>query len=106
MIPDLKRGSHVQFNLVHGRPDDAIRIQSKERFVQQSWYHVAVVYDGSGKASGVKLYVDGIPRDVDVIRDSLSGAAARDGAARRSAPRNSAILIKVSSTICASTTGR
>ena len=73
VIGDLKRGSHVQFNLVHGWPEDAIRIQSKERFVQQSWYHIAVVYDGSGKASGVKLYVDGVPREVEVIRDNLTG---------------------------------
>jgi hypothetical protein len=70
VIPDLKRGSHVQFNLLHG--DDAIRIQTKERFAQQSVYHVAVIYDGLGKASGIKLYVDGTPRDIDVISDNLS----------------------------------
>jgi hypothetical protein len=70
VIPDLKRGSHVQFNLLHG--DDAIRIQTKERFAQQSVYHVAVIYDGSGKASGIKLYVDGAPRDIDVISDNRS----------------------------------
>jgi hypothetical protein len=75
VIPDLKRGSHVQFVLAHRRPDDAIRVQTRERFAQGSWFHVAVAYDGSGKASGIKLYVDGIPRQVDVIGDSLSGAA-------------------------------
>ena len=64
VIPDLKRGSHVQFNLLHG--DDGIRIQTKERFAQQSVYHVAVVYDGLGKASGIKLYVDGIPRSLKI----------------------------------------
>src|SRR5260370_12146498 len=73
VIPDLKRGSHVQFSLVHQRPDDSIRIQTKERFAQGGWLYVAAVYDGSGKASGMKLYVDGIPSDFDVIRDNLSG---------------------------------
>jgi hypothetical protein len=73
VIPDLKRGSHVQFTLAHRWPDDAIRIETTQRFAQGSWYHVAVTYDGSGRASGLKLYVDGTPREVNVIHDSLSG---------------------------------
>jgi hypothetical protein len=76
VIADLKRGSHVQFNLLHGQAGDAIRIQTRERFAQQSTYHVAIVYDGSGTASGIKLYVDGTQREVDVISDGLSGAPA------------------------------
>jgi hypothetical protein len=72
LIGDLKRGSHVQFNLLGGSDGNAIRIQTRERFAQQSWYQVAVAYDGSGKASGIALYVDGTPREVDVIRDSLA----------------------------------
>ena len=80
VIADLKRGSHVQFNLLDGEPGNGIRIQTKERFAQQSTYHVAIVYDGSGAASGIKLCVDGIPREVDVISDSLSGQPARAAA--------------------------
>src|SRR5204862_8171281 len=67
VIPDLKRGSHVQFNLVHRQPDDAIRIQTRQCFAQGSWYHVAAVYDGSRKASGLKLYIDGAPVAVDIL---------------------------------------
>src|SRR5262249_47826559 len=50
----LKRGSHVQFSLIDRAPDDSIRIQTRERFAQGSWYHFAIVYDGSREASGVK----------------------------------------------------
>jgi hypothetical protein len=87
VIPDLKRGSHVQFKLMGHAPNDAIRIQTKERFTQGSWYHVAIVDDGSGKAAGIALYVNGIRREVDVLRDSLSGpvevvAALETGAKR------------------------
>jgi len=43
-----------------------------------SWHHVAVTYDGSSTAAGVKLYVDGLLQTNDVLSDvrgnhSLSG---------------------------------
>lgn len=34
-------------------------------------YHVAITYDGSGLASGIKIYSDGIERDVKIIQDNL-----------------------------------
>ena len=45
VIPDLKRGSHLQFVLSNGQPGGAIRVQSRERFAQGSFYHVAAAYD-------------------------------------------------------------
>ena len=75
VIPDLKRGSQVEFSLIRQAPDDAIRIRTKERFTQGSWFHVAVVYDGSAKAAGLHIYVDGKPRQVETVRDNLSGPA-------------------------------
>src|SRR5262249_53172821 len=73
-IGDLKRGAHLIFSLVHHGSDEALRIQTKERLVQGTWSHIALVYDGSGKASGLKLYVDGKPHESEVLRDSLSGS--------------------------------
>src|SRR5262249_37621081 len=35
------------------------------------WYHVFVTYDGSGKAAGVKLYVNGKPEPTQVMTDQL-----------------------------------
>jgi hypothetical protein len=75
VIPDLKRGSHLRFSLIRQAPDDAIRIQTRQRFVQGSWLHAAVIYDGSRKASGLTLYVDGTPQAVDILADGLSGPA-------------------------------
>ncbi len=37
----------------------------------QSWTHVAVSYDGSSKAGGLRIFVDGAPVKVEVVRDSL-----------------------------------
>ncbi|MEO7143030.1 MAG: DUF1549 domain-containing protein, partial [Bryobacteraceae bacterium] len=75
-LPDLKRGSHLVVRLVHQSPDDAIVVRSKDRLIQGDWMHVAVTYDGSGKAAAVKLFVNGKPVETAVEHDSLSGSFA------------------------------
>jgi hypothetical protein len=41
------------------------------------WRHIFFTYDGSGKASGVKIYVDGAPVETTVVADSLAKATIR-----------------------------
>ena len=41
-------------------PDDAIKVVTTKNPVRVAWQHVTMTYDGSGKASGVKIYVDGV----------------------------------------------
>src|SRR5262249_24095371 len=35
------------------------------------WHHLFVTYDGSGKAAGLKIYVNGVPQATTVQADSL-----------------------------------
>jgi hypothetical protein len=53
---------------------NAIQIRTRERLRLGDWYHMALTYDGSGKASGLFLYVDGKLFETDIVRDSLSGS--------------------------------
>jgi hypothetical protein len=73
-IPGLKRGSHLYLRLVHALPGDAIEVRTRKRLVQGAWQHVAIVYDGSGKAAGVRIYVDGRPEPFETLKDSLTGS--------------------------------
>lgn len=57
--------------LIHFWPGDAVRVVAKEPLPIQSWSHVTVSSDGSGKASGLKIYVDGLEVPTRVIRDKL-----------------------------------
>ena len=41
-------------------PDDAIKVVTTKNPALATWQHVTMTYDGSGKASGVKIYVDGV----------------------------------------------
>jgi hypothetical protein len=69
-------GGRFEVHLVHQFPDNAIKIKTKEPVTANQWQHVFVTYDGSGKGAGLKLYVDGRPRDVDLEKDKLSDSIA------------------------------
>jgi hypothetical protein len=72
----LKEGSHLAFRMTHSWPDSAIEIQTKDRLDTGEWYHIVLNSDGTGRAGGLKLFVDGKPAEVAVLHDSLSGAIA------------------------------
>ncbi|MFQ5928861.1 MAG: DUF1549 domain-containing protein, partial [Acidobacteriota bacterium] len=74
VLPRAKQGSHLFIRLAHRWPDNAIEVRTKELLLLRSWHHVMVTYDGSSRASGVSLYVDGRLREVDVTRDTLTGS--------------------------------
>ncbi len=57
-------------------PDDAIEIRTRERLRLGDWYHVALTYDGTGKAAGLALYLNGTRLDVEVVHDTLKGGFA------------------------------
>jgi hypothetical protein len=67
----LKRGK-LQVNLVQRWLDDAIRVETAERLNPSGWHHVAVSYDGTREAKGVRIYVDGRPRAIHVLLDELN----------------------------------
>src|SRR5262249_39384936 len=49
--------------------------ESKEQILAEGrWNHIVASYSGSGKADGVKLYLDGHPVDVKVSQDKLDGS--------------------------------
>ncbi len=67
--------ARVSFRLIHSWPGDMILVQSADRVVYPGrWDHVIATYDGSGRAAGVHLYIDGKPIAVTVLRDHLRGS--------------------------------
>lgn len=59
-------------SLVHFWPGNALQIRAKQPIKLKEWAHVAITYDGSSKASGLRLYIDGKLKDVEVVRDRLT----------------------------------
>jgi hypothetical protein len=59
------------FGLIHFWPGNAIAVRSTRALPLGEWSQLAVTYDGSSRASGIHLYLNGAPLDTDVVRDHL-----------------------------------
>ncbi len=58
-------------HIVSKWPEDALKVTSRKRLDANKWQHVFVTYDGSSKAAGVSVYIDGKIQDVDRDPDKL-----------------------------------
>lgn len=67
IIEGGKPGAH----LVHDWPDDALKVVSVRALETKKWTHVCATYDGSGKASGMKIYIDGEAQETTIAADKL-----------------------------------
>jgi hypothetical protein len=77
-----KWAARLNITLAADSATSAIRIRTRERLKLGEWHHVAMTYDGSGKAAGLALYVNGERADTEVIRDALAGSIRTDAALR------------------------
>ena len=60
-------GAHI----INKWPEDALKVVSRTELPAGQWSHVFVTYDGSEKAAGVKVFVNGRSQPVDVAEDRL-----------------------------------
>jgi hypothetical protein len=63
-------GTHI----ISKWPDDALKVVSKSPLKPNTWQHVCVSYDGSGKAAGVRVYIDGVLQPLEVQADKLASS--------------------------------
>ena len=61
----------VAVGLHHQWPGNSIKVRSKATIPTNEWVHVAFTYDGSSHASGLRIFINGKPAEVEVIRDHL-----------------------------------
>ncbi|MBI2423365.1 MAG: DUF1553 domain-containing protein [Candidatus Hydrogenedentes bacterium] len=62
---------HPVFSIIHFWPGNAIRIRANAPLPAGAWVHLAATYDGSSRADGMRLYVNGAAADAAVVRDRL-----------------------------------
>ncbi|MDZ4800865.1 MAG: DUF1553 domain-containing protein [Bryobacteraceae bacterium] len=73
LVDIQKRASSLTLRMSSQWPANALEVRTKDRIVQRDWTHVAIVSDGSGKASGITFFVNGKPMEAVVVRDALNG---------------------------------
>jgi mono/diheme cytochrome c family protein len=82
LVDIQKWAARLNIRIASDSPDSAIEVRTRERLRLGDWYHVALTYDGSGKAAGVNFYLDGERLAVDVVRDTLRGSIKTDAPLR------------------------
>ncbi len=64
----------IGMHVINTWSDNALKVVGKEQVPANQWVHVAVSYDGSSKASGIKIYYHGKAQETSVVADKLSGS--------------------------------
>ncbi len=67
----LLEDGRVAFGLHHMWPGNSLKVASKTRLATNEWAHVAVTYDGSSRARGLRIFINGAAEELEVIRDGL-----------------------------------
>jgi hypothetical protein len=62
----------LKWSLIHFWPGNAISIRTKQAIPLKTWLHVVVTNDGSSRADGLRIFIDGKQATVDIIRDNLT----------------------------------
>jgi hypothetical protein len=79
--PDEARGEGYSVELAGGKLrvsltkrwlDDALRVETEKSVAAEKWQHVAVTYDGSRLAAGVKVFIGGAEQKTKVLLDELN----------------------------------
>jgi hypothetical protein len=67
----LLENGHLSFALIHFDPGNSIRVRSAEPIPVGKWQHFTITYDGSSRANGIQLYLNGLPAKQTTVRDTL-----------------------------------
>ncbi|MSU23562.1 MAG: DUF1553 domain-containing protein [Opitutus sp.] len=62
----------LKWSLIHFWPGDAISVRATAAVPVGEWVQVTVTNDGSSRAAGLRIFVNGQPARTDVIRDHLT----------------------------------
>ncbi|HMO36486.1 MAG TPA: DUF1549 domain-containing protein, partial [Gemmatales bacterium] len=75
----LLEQNRVAFGLHHMWPGNSLKVATQAALPANTWSQVTVTYDGSSKASGLRIYVQGMTQELEVVRDGLYKDITYDG---------------------------
>lgn len=63
--------NQISVRLIHGWPYNAVQVTTKNKLPRNNWSHVAITYDGSSRAEGVQIHVNGEEWETHIIQNDL-----------------------------------
>jgi hypothetical protein len=67
----LNKDGTLSFQFNHVSPDNALDFKTKDTLKVGEWTHIALTYDGSSKAAGVRFWLNGKTPDYTLLMDNL-----------------------------------
>ena len=64
-------GNRVGTHIINAWPDNALKAVAKTPLKANEWQHVVITYDGSKKAAGIKVYINGTLEQMEIQADKL-----------------------------------
>jgi hypothetical protein len=74
----LLENGKLRWSCIHLWPGCAASIETTDPFPVGQWVQVAVTYDGSSRADGLKIFLNGAPATTTVVRDHLDKQISTD----------------------------
>ena len=68
----VQANRRVEVHIINKWPDNAIKVYAEPKLKPETWHHVFATYDGSSKAAGVKIYVNGKLQETKTEQDKLN----------------------------------
>ncbi len=67
-----QQGRSISVHVIDAWPENALKVTTRDPVLKTGeWHHVLATYDGSSKAEGIKIYIDGKLQAVNVEQGSL-----------------------------------
>lgn len=63
--------NRISLRLMHGWPYNSIQAITEKELEIDEWSHVAVTYDGSSKAEGIEIFINGERQEVQIEQNKL-----------------------------------
>ena len=73
---------NVVFRIGSQRPQNTLQVKTQTPLRLRRWSHIVANYDGSSRADGVSVYIDGERADLETITDNLTQDIGRAGTLR------------------------
>ena len=67
----------IGMHIISAWPEQGMKAVSKAQVPTNEWVHVTVTYDGSRKASGIQIFINGAVQEKNVENDKLDGSTIR-----------------------------
>ena len=78
----LIENGRLSVALIHFWPGNAICVQTTDVVPTDRWLTVTITYDGSSRAAGLKIYLNGECQELETVRDALTRTTLGSGTDR------------------------